>query len=120
MHAWILVIVAGVFEVVWATSMKFSEGWTRLWPSVITVSAMIVSFYLLSRAMQSLPLGIAYTVWVGVGALGAALAGWLVLGERLNWMQWMCVALIAAGILGLRVAEGSSRVQQPASRIPAT
>ena len=72
MIAWVYVVVAGLFEVVWATSMKTTDGWTRLWPSVLTICAMLVSFFLLAKAMQSLPLGVAYTVWVGIGAIGAA------------------------------------------------
>jgi quaternary ammonium compound-resistance protein SugE len=104
MLAWIYVVIAGLFEVVWATSMKYTEGWTRPWPSVITLVAMLVSFFLLARAMQSLPLGVAYTVWVGIGAVGAALAGWMIIGERLNALQWGCILLIAMGITGLKLA----------------
>lgn len=104
MLAWVYVVIAGLFEVVWATSMKSSQGWTRLWPSVITLIAMLISFFLLARAMQHLPLGVAYTVWVGIGAIGAALAGWLLLGERLGPAQWLCIGLIAAGIIGLKLA----------------
>jgi quaternary ammonium compound-resistance protein SugE len=104
MLAWVYVVIAGLFEVVWATSMKSSQGWTRLWPSVITLVAMLISFFLLAKAMQSLPLGVAYTVWVGIGAIGAAIAGWLLLGERLSPIQWLCVGAIAAGIIGLKLA----------------
>ncbi len=104
MLPWVYVVIAGLFEVVWATSMKSTQGWTRLWPSVLTLAAMLVSFLLLAKAMQSLPLGVAYTVWVGIGAIGAALAGWLILGERLSAVQWVCVGVIGAGIVGLKLA----------------
>ena len=114
MLAWLYVVIAGFFEVVWATSMKSTQGWTRLWPSVITLLAMLISFFLLAKAMQSLPLGVAYTVWVGIGAIGAALAGWLLLGERLSPLQWLCVAAIAAGIVGLKLATpGQSPARGP-------
>ncbi|MBX3402034.1 MAG: multidrug efflux SMR transporter [Phycisphaeraceae bacterium] len=116
MLAWIYVVVAGLFEVVWATSMKTTDGWTRLWPSVMTIGAMLVSFFLLAKAMQSLPLGVAYTVWVGIGAIGAALTGWIVLGERLTAPQWACIALIAAGIIGLRLVTPAH--MQPPHRAP--
>lgn len=114
MLAWVLVVIAGLFEVVWATSMKSSAGWTRLWPSVITIAAMLVSFFLLAKAMQSLPLGVAYTVWVGIGAIGAALAGWMILGERLSPVQWLCVGLIAVGIVGLKLATPAATPATPA------
>lgn len=104
MLAWVYVVIAGLFEVVWATSMKSTAGWTKLWPSLITIGAMLVSFVLLAKAMQSLPLGVAYTVWVGIGAIGAAVAGWLVLGERLSPVQWSCILLIAIGMMGLKLA----------------
>lgn len=115
MLAWIYVVIAGLFEVVWATSMKSTQGWTRLWPSVLTLVAMLVSFFLLAKAMQSLPLGVAYTVWVGIGAIGAALAGWLLLGERLNPIQWLCVGIIALGIMGLKLAAPGQAVASAAS-----
>jgi quaternary ammonium compound-resistance protein SugE len=118
MLAWIYVVVAGLFEVVWSTSMKTTDGWTRLWPSVLTIGAMLVSFFLLAKAMQSLPLGVAYAVWVGIGTVGAALAGWLLLGERLTGPQWACIALIAAGIAGLKFTTPAS-AQTPARVLPA-
>lgn len=98
----ILVVIAGVLEVVWATAMKSSQGFTRLWPSVLTIGAMIVSFALLAVAMRSLPLGVAYPVWVGIGAIGSALAGTALHAERLTTGQWLSIVLIAAGIVGLK------------------
>ncbi len=113
MLPWVYVIIAGLFEVIWATSMKSTAGWTRLWPSIITIVAMLISFILLAKAMQSLPLGVAYTVWVGIGAIGAAAAGWFILGERLTIMQWVCVGIVAAGIIGLKLAAGEPPATSP-------
>ena len=100
---WIMLIAAGLLEVVWAGAMKASHGFTRLGPSVLTIVAMLASFILLAMAMKQLPLGVAYGVWVGIGAIGAALVGWLVLGDRLTPAQGACIALIAVGILGLKL-----------------
>lgn len=93
-----------MFEVVWATSMKFSVGFTRLWPSVITIGAMIVSFALLSWSMRSLPLGTAYTVWTGIGAIGAFILGILVFGEAASPMRVLAAALIISGLVLMKVA----------------
>ncbi|WP_417262556.1 DMT family transporter [Celeribacter sp.] len=96
--AWILLIIAGLLEVVWATSMKYSNGFTVLWPSVLTVVTMIISFGLLSVAMKSLPLGTSYMIWVGIGAIGAFIAGIVLYGETLNLMRVAAAALIVAGM----------------------
>lgn len=101
--AWIILIVAGVLECVWAIGLKYSQGFTRLWPSVWTIAAMLVSFALLAHAMKALPLGVAYTVWVGIGAVGSVIAGAFLFGERLGVVQYVCIALIALGIVGLKV-----------------
>lgn len=100
--AWILLVVAGLLEVVWAIGMKYTQGWTRLWPSVVTVVAMILSFLLLSRAMVTIPLSLAYTIWVGIGAIGSVVAGVVLFNERLVPLQYLCIALIALGIFGLK------------------
>lgn len=100
--AWIYLFVAGILEVVWATGMKFSEGFTRLWPSIVTIAAMILSFALLSVSMKSLPLGTAYSVWTGIGAVGSVVVGILLLGESGSPMRLLFVSLIIIGILGLR------------------
>ena len=102
--AWLLLIVAGVFEVVWAYYMKQSSGFTRLWPSVITLVTMILSFALLSLAMRTLPLGTAYAVWTGIGAVGAFLVGVAVLGEPANAMRIVAALLILSGLVLLRVS----------------
>lgn len=107
MMAWILLFIAGLLEVVWAIGMKQSQGFTKLWPSVWTIVAMLASFALLAQAMRTLPLGVSYTVWVGIGAVGSVVAGAILFSERLNVAQYVCVAMIGLGILGLK-AMGSN------------
>jgi quaternary ammonium compound-resistance protein SugE len=101
--AWIVLLLAGLFEVVWSFYMKESHGFSRLWPSVITVAAMIVSFALLAIAMRSLPLGTAYTVWTGIGAVGAFALGVLVLGEPANLTRVAAAALILSGMILMKM-----------------
>jgi len=101
---WIILVLAGLFEVVWAIGLKYTHGFTRLVPSVITLVGMLISFWLLSLAMKSLPLGTAYAVWVGIGALGAFVAGIVLFGETLSWMRVVSVLLIAAGLIGLKLS----------------
>ncbi len=103
MNPWILLVVAGLLEVVWATTLKMTEGWTRLWPSVLTLAAMFASFFLLARAMQKLPAGTSYAVWVGIGAVGTVIAGAALYKERLAVPQAVCIALVVIGIVGLKV-----------------
>lgn len=102
--AWILLTVAGLFEVVWSFAMKQSQGFTRLGPSVITIAAMIVSFALLAVSMKSLPLGTAYTIWTGIGAIGAFVAGLLFLGEPATPMRIAAAVLIVAGLVLMKLA----------------
>ena len=102
--AWILLLVAGLFEVVWAYYMKQSIGFTLLKPTLITISTMIVSFLLLSLAMRTLPLGTAYTVWTGIGAVGAFAVGVAVLGEPANAMRLAAAALIVGGLILMRLS----------------
>jgi quaternary ammonium compound-resistance protein SugE len=102
--AWVSLVAAGLFEVVWAFSMKQSEGFTRLWPSAITLAAMIASVALLALAMRSLPLGTAYTIWTGIGALGAFLVGIFVLGEPANAMRVVAAALILSGLVLMKLS----------------
>jgi quaternary ammonium compound-resistance protein SugE len=102
--AWILLFSAGMIEVVWAYSMKLSEGFTRLTPSVITVVMMIASFGLLSIAMRTLPLGTAYTIWTGIGAVGAFIVGIVLLGEQLNAMRVCAAVLIICGIVLMKLS----------------
>jgi len=102
--AWIALFVAGLLEIVWAFSMKQSAGFTRLWPSVVTLAAMFASFGLLGLAMRSLPLGTAYMVWTGIGALGAFLLGVMVLGESAGAMRLGAAALILGGLVLMKLA----------------
>ena len=102
--SWIILFIAGLLEVVWAIGLKYTHGFTRLTPSVITVSAMIVSIVLLSWAMRSLPVGTAYAVWTGSGAVGAAITGILLLGESASLARIASLALIVAGIIGLKLS----------------
>ncbi|MCK7341176.1 QacE family quaternary ammonium compound efflux SMR transporter [Enterobacter cloacae subsp. cloacae] len=102
--SWIILFIAGLLEVVWAIGLKYTHGFTRLTPSVITVTAMIVSIVLLSWAMRSLPVGTAYAVWTGIGAVGAAITGILLLGESASLARVASLALIVCGIIGLKLS----------------
>jgi quaternary ammonium compound-resistance protein SugE len=102
--AWFLLLLAGLFEVGWAVGLKYSEGFTRLWPSLGTVAAMALSLGLLGLALRSLPLGTAYAVWTGIGTVGTALLGIALLGESGDPLRLACIALIVAGIAGLKLA----------------
>lgn len=102
--AWIVLVLAGLFEIVWAFTMKQSEGFTKLWPTVITLVAMMISFGLLSYAMRTLPLGTAYTIWTGIGAVGAFLVGILVLGESASLMRLIAAVLIVVGLVMMKLS----------------
>lgn len=101
---WIILILAGLFEVGWAIGLKYTEGFTRLWPTVGTVLAMVISLGLLGIAMKSLPVGTAYAVWVGVGSVGTAILGIVLFNEPANIGRLLSLALILAGIIGLKLA----------------
>lgn len=102
--AWLLLVLAGLFEVGWAIGLKYTDGFTRLWPTVGTVLAMIISLGLLGLAMKSLPVGTSYAVWVGVGAVGTAILGIVLLGEPANAGRLVSLGLIVAGIVGLKLS----------------
>ena len=102
--AWGLLLVAGLLEVGWAIGLKYTEGFTRLWPSVLTLAAMIASVLLLGVAMKSLPVGTSYAVWVGVGAVGTAILGMLLFGEPASAGRLLSLGLIVAGIVGLKLS----------------
>jgi len=102
--AWIILVVAGVLEVVWAYFMKESHGFTKLVPSIVTLVAMIASFALLSVSMKALPLGTAYTVWTGIGAVGAFVLGIAILGEPANAMRVLAAVLIVSGLVTMKLA----------------
>ena len=101
---WFILLVAGLFEIGWAVGLKYTEGFSRLWPTVGTVLSMIISLGLLGIAMKSLPVGTAYAVWVGVGAVGTAILGIVLLGESASLMRLLSLGLIVAGIVGLKFA----------------
>ena len=102
--AWALLVLAGLLEIVWAIGLKYTEGFTRLWPSVGTVAAMVVSMGLLGIAVRHLPVGTGYAVWVGIGAVGTAILGIVLLGESASVARLASIGLIVAGIIGLKLA----------------
>jgi quaternary ammonium compound-resistance protein SugE len=104
MYHWTLLFVAGLLEVGWAVGLKYAEGFTRLWPSVWTLAAMAASMYLLALAARGLPIGTAYAVWTGVGAVGTAAVGMILFGESREWLRLVCIGLIVSGVLGLKFA----------------
>ncbi len=100
---WLILFVAGLLEVAWAVGLKYTAGFTRLGPSVFTVVSMAGSVFLLGLAMRQLPLGTAYAVWTGIGTVGTAIAGMVLLGEPAGALRLACIAMIVAGILGLKL-----------------
>ncbi|AMO99087.1 quaternary ammonium compound-resistance protein sugE [Collimonas arenae] len=105
--AWVILFLAGIAEVIWAVGLKYSEGFTRTWPSVITVVGMAISIWLLALAMRTLPLGTAYAVWTGIGAVGSFIAGILLMGEAVNAARIVSVSLIVLGLIGLKLSSAS-------------
>jgi quaternary ammonium compound-resistance protein SugE len=105
--AWIYLAVAGLFECGWAIGLKYTNGFTKLIPSLLTVSAMAISFWLLSVAMKTIPVGTAYAVWTGIGAVGVAILGMILLGESRDIMRIICLLLIVSGIVGLKLVSSS-------------
>jgi len=102
--AWVILVAAGLFEVGWAIGLKYTEGFTRLWPTLGTIFAIIISLWLLGIAMKSLPVGTAYSIWVGVGAVGTVILGIVLFDEPANAARLASVALIIAGVIGLKLA----------------
>lgn len=100
---WLSLFAAGLFEIVWAIGLKYTEGFTRLWPTVGTLAAMVLSIALLGYALKTLPVGTAYAIWTGIGAVGTAIAGMVFLGESVAPARIACIALIGAGIVGLKL-----------------
>lgn len=105
--SWVILVLAGLFEIGWAIGLKYTQGFTRPWPTVWTVAAMIASLWLLGIAMRTLPVGTAYSVWVGVGAVGTVILGIVLFGEPASALRLGSVALIVAGIIGLKLATPS-------------
>ena len=102
--AWVILFVAGLLEVVWAVGLKYTHGFTRLTPSLITIAAIIVSMGLLAYAMRDLPAGTAYAIWTGIGAVGTAIVGIIFLGESANIFRLLSLGLIVTGLIGLKIA----------------
>ncbi len=101
--SWIILVIAGLFEIGWAIGLKYTEGFTRLWPTVGTVASMVISVGLLGVAMRDLPVGTAYAVWTGIGAVGTVILGIVLMGDPANAPRLACVGLILAGIIGLKL-----------------
>ena len=101
--SWIYLFIAGLFEIGWAIGLKYTAGFTKLWPSIITIIGMILSFYFLSNAVKSIPIGTAYAIWTGIGAVGTAILGILLFGESKEFVRLFFILLIIAGIVGLKV-----------------
>jgi quaternary ammonium compound-resistance protein SugE len=105
---WFLLFIAGLLEVVWAVGLKYTEGFTRFWPSTITIAAMVVSVYLLATAVKTLPVGTAYAIWTGIGAVGVAIVGMIAFNEPRTATRIACILLIVAGIVGLKYFGGAA------------
>jgi quaternary ammonium compound-resistance protein SugE len=101
--AWLYLLVAGLFEVAWAVGLKYTEGFTRLWPSVWTGAALVLSMVMLAAAVRTLPLGTAYAIWTGIGAVGTAALGVVLFGESASAARIACIGLIVAGLVGLKL-----------------
>lgn len=101
--AWVVLFIAGLFEVGWAVGLKYTQGFTKLWPSVGTVGAMAVSFLLLSHSLKTIPVGTGYAIWTGIGAVGTVIIGMAFLGEPREVMRIVCILLIIIGIGGLKI-----------------
>ena len=101
--SWLILVIAGLFEIGWAIGLKYTQGFTRLWPTLGTVGAMVISVGLLGVAMRELPVGTAYAVWTGIGAVGTVILGIVMFGDPANAPRLVCVGLIVAGILGLKL-----------------
>ena len=106
--AWIYLLIAGLLEIVWALGLKYTNGFSRLWPSVATICAMIASFGFLAPALKSIPIGTAYAVWTGIGAAGTAIIGIAFLGESRELLRILCIALIITGVVGLKYVSPES------------
>ena len=105
--AWVLLFIAGLFEVGWAVGLKYTDGFTRLWPSVGTATALVASMVLLASAVRTLPLGTAYAVWTGIGTVGTAILGIVLFREPATAMRLVCITMIVAGIVGLKLASST-------------
>ena len=101
--SWVTLIIAGIFEIFWAIGLKYTNGFTKLIPSLLTIFAMLISFWLLSISLKTLPLGTAYAVWVGIGTIGTVIAGIMLFGDSINIIRIISIAFIILGIIGLKI-----------------
>ena len=101
--AWIYLLIAGLFEIGWAVGLKYTDGFTRLWPSIVTIVTMILSFYFLSSAVKTIPIGTAYAIWTGIGAVGTAFLGIIFFDESKEFIRIIFIMLIVVGIVGLKI-----------------
>ncbi len=106
--SWILLLIAGLLEVVWAIGLKYTEGFSKLVPSVITITAMVISVWLLALALKGIPVGTGYAVWTGIGAVGTAILGIVLFNEAATVARLACIGLIVAGIFGLKLVSGDA------------
>lgn len=106
--AWLYLFIAGIFEVVWAIALKYSEGFSKFWPSAITVVGMAISIYFLALALKTLPIGVAYAIWTGVGAIGTVILGIILFDESKDLLKIIFILLIVTGIVGLKVFSGNT------------
>lgn len=106
-NPWLSLGIAGVFEIVWAVGLKYTDGFSRLWPSVLTLIAMALSVYYLAQALKTIPLGTGYAVWTGIGAAGTAILGIVIFAESAQLLRLFCIALIISGIVGLKLSSAS-------------
>lgn len=104
---WTYLVIAGILEIAWAIGLKYTEGWTKLWPSIITGVLLVASFYFLSLAVKTLPIGTAYAVWTGIGTVGAAILGMFLFDEPRDIVRIACIFLIIAGIAGLKLTSAN-------------
>lgn len=118
--AWGYLLIAAAFEIGWAIGLKYTDGFTRLWPSVVTVIGMLLSFVFLAQAVRTIPVGTGYAVWTGIGAAGTAILGMILFGESASWPRLACLALIVSGVIGLKLASpDAADPPQPPAETPA-
>lgn len=101
--AWTHLLIAGFLEIFWAISLKYTDGFSRLWPSMLTIAGMIASFYFLALALKTIPVGTGYAIWTGIGAAGTAILGIILFSEPASWPRLLCIGVIVTGIIGLKL-----------------